>query len=74
MQPIRLIINGKELVYATETVRGVSQHTVHENGQQIISHITSQGFRSWAAENIEWEVRYGDGTRTVVSGSVDVTS
>jgi hypothetical protein len=71
--PISLIIDGKEFIYRTRRVGGVMQHEVLENGHTIITCITSQPFRAWAAENIEWEVRNGNGRSTVVSVTVDAT-
>ena len=50
---IRLSFDGTQWLFCTETVGDLTQHSVYENGDQIIVEVTSQPFHEWAIENIE---------------------
>ena len=69
---IKLTIDGVTFRYETETHHGVMQHKIFERGQEIVSIITSQPFREFVAENIQYELlRTWGSTETVVSTTVE---
>lgn len=69
---IKLTIDGVTFRYQTDTHHGVMQHKIFERGQEIVSIITSQPFREFAAENIQYEIlRTWGSTETVVTSTVE---
>jgi len=69
---IRLTIDGVTFRYETETHHGVMQHKIFERGQEIVSIITSQPFREFVTENIQYELlRTWGSTESLVSTTVE---
>ncbi len=54
---ISLSLDGNVWRFSTQTVKNLTQHTIKRNGVEYASIITSQNFRLWALEEIEYLVK-----------------